>query len=138
MENTVSGLIRRRRELTGDILELLAKVDAITADLEALDRTIRLFDPDIDLDAIPALQHRPQPHWAKHGEVSRAEMELLRDANEPLSTRAVAEAVQRRRGIDDAVTAGQIKRIRRCLDRQSGRGTVRRAYVEGTLCWRAD
>ncbi|MEQ9663677.1 MAG: hypothetical protein RLN87_14145 [Parasphingopyxis sp.] len=137
MEHTVSGLIRRRRELTGDILELLAKVDAITADVEALDRTIRLFDPDMDLDAIPALQHRPQPHWAKHGEVSRAVMELLRQATEPLSTRAVAEAVQQRRGIGDAVTTGQIERVRKCLNRQSGRGTVKRVYVEGTLCWRA-
>ena len=60
-DHVISGLTRRRRELAGDILELLAKVDVLANDLDTLDRALRLFDPDIQLDQIPALQSRPSP-----------------------------------------------------------------------------
>ena len=47
-ENVISGLIRRR-ELSGDVLELMARVDALSRDTDAQDRTLQMFDPDMTL-----------------------------------------------------------------------------------------
>jgi hypothetical protein len=135
-DHVISGLIRRRRELAGDILELLGRVDVLANDLETIGRALKLFDPDIQLDMIPALQARPKPDWALRGEVVRAIYAILRDASEPMPTRAVVAAVMARRGIAGEPDRVQLKRVRKCLDRQRERGTLIGESVGGVLCWR--
>ena len=134
--HVISGLIRRRREVAGDILDLLARVDVLANDLDALDRALRVFDPDIELDLIPALQVRPKPDWASRGETARAVFSVLCGASEPMPTRELTEAVLARRGIEGEPTRLQIKRVRKCLDRQRQRGTLIGVSVGGVLCWR--
>ena len=131
----ISGLIRRRREVAGDILELLGKVDALSRDLEALDSALRLFDPAIELAAIPALQSRPKPDWALRGEVVRIVFAILREAPEPMPTRELVAAVNRARGIEGEITFLHIKRVRKCLDRQKARGTILVVSVDGIQRW---
>ncbi len=135
-DHVISGLIRRRRELAGDILELLGKVDVLANDLDTLDRALRLFDPGIRLDIIPALQARPKPDWALRGETMRAVFAVLRDGPAPMPTKELTEAVLARRGIEGEPTRLQIKRVRKCLDRQRARGTLIAESVGGVLCWR--
>lgn len=135
-DHVISGLIRRRREMAGDILELLGKADALANNLAALDQTLRLFAPGIDLAPIPALQSRPKPDWALRGEVARMVFTILRDASEPLSTLAIAAEAMVRRDIAGEVTKVQVKRVRKCLDRQRARGTLIAESVGGMLCWR--
>lgn len=134
-DHVISGLIRRRRELAGNILELLGRVDALANDLEALDQTLRLFDPDIQLDTIPALQSRPKPDWALRGEVVRIVFALLREAGAPMTTHEIVAGVNQARGIEGEITFLQIKRVRKCLDRQRARGALRTIVVNGLLCW---
>ena len=136
-DHVISGLIRRRREISGSILELLGQVDVLANDLDIIDRALRLFDPDIQLDMIPALQSRPKPDWALRGEVVRIIYAILRDAPDPLSTRVLAATVLERRGIEGEPDRLQLKRVRKCLDRQRARGTLIAVSVGGELCWRA-
>ena len=135
-DHVISGLIRRRREMAGDILELLGKADVLANNLAALDQTLRLFAPGIDLAPIPALQSRPKPDWAFRGEVARMVFTILRDASEPLSTLAITAEAMVRRDIAGEVTKVQVKRVRKCLDRQRTRGTLIAESVGGVLCWR--
>lgn len=134
-DHVISGLIRRRRELAGDILELLGKVDVLANDLDTLDRALRLFDPGIQLDTIPALQARPKPDWAIRGETMRAVFAVLRDAPAPLPTQALTVAILARRGVEGEPSRLQIKRVRKCLDRQRARGTLRAVSIKGLQCW---
>ena len=135
-EHVISGLIRRRREMAGDILELLGRVDTLANDLAALDQTLRLFAPGIDLAPIPALQSRPKPDWALRGEVVRLVFTILREAREPLSAFAITSEIMARRGVAGEVSKVQAKRVRKCLDRQRARGTLISESVGGMLCWR--
>jgi hypothetical protein len=134
-DHVISGLIRRRRELTGDMLELLAKLDALAADVGAIDKVLRQFEPSIQLEVIPALQSRPKPDWALRGEVVRIVFAILRTATAPMPTRELVEAVQRDRGVTEEITFLHIKRVRKCLDRQHFRGTLRAVTVNGLQCW---
>lgn len=135
-DHVISGLIRRRREVAGDILELLGRVDALATDLDTLDRALRLFDPAIELAAIPALQSRPKPDWALRGEVVRIVFAVLRETGRPLSTREIVAAVNRERGLGEEITFLHVKRVRKCLDRQKSRGALEVVSVEGRQCWR--
>ena len=135
-DHVISGLIRRRREMTGDILELLGRVDTLANDLAALDQTLRLFAPGIDLAPIPALQSRPKPDWALRGEVVRLVFTILREAREPPSVLAITSEIMARRGVAGEVSKVHLKRVRKCLDRQRERGTLIAESVGGMLCWR--
>jgi len=132
----ISGLVRRRRELTGDMLELLAKVDALAADVAAIDKVLGMFAPDMVPQTIPALQTRPKPDWAMRGEVSRIVMALLRASPEPLSTAQIAAEIHARRGLDGEITRLHLKRVRKCLDRQRSMGRIQAVQGPGgMLVW---
>lgn len=48
----LSGLIRKRQEFASDLDAVRAALRRMVASLDALDTTIRLFSPDLDLDAL--------------------------------------------------------------------------------------
>ncbi len=95
----VSGLVKRRAELAGQADALRARLAQIGTDLGHLDATIRLFAPDLDLGAVRPKRPRG-PDTAGRDEMSRAVLDVLREAAEPMTTAAVAAAVMAGRGID--------------------------------------
>lgn len=135
-DHVISGLIRRRRELSGDMLELLGKVDLLAADVAAIDKVLGMFAPSLTPQTIPALQSRPKPDWAIRGEVVRIILSALREAGEPLSAAALAAEVHQRRGFVGEVTGLHLKRVRKCLDRQCRNGVLARVSDDGVICWR--
>jgi hypothetical protein len=71
MENNtfvISGLIAKRAELSGDIIEAEKRIARLRADLDCLDATIRLFDPKIAPKAIRPRVKRTAtlPHGRTH------------------------------------------------------------------------
>src|SRR3990167_391794 len=96
-ENVVSGLVRRRRELALEADTVRGQYEALLADVAALDRTILIFRPEADLSEIPPLKFTRKAHWANRGELTRAIMDALRNAGEPLSTPEMVRRVQEAR-----------------------------------------
>ena len=50
--NTVSALLRKRAEIAGQVEHYNSLVRQKLIDLDALDQTIRIFCPDIDLEDV--------------------------------------------------------------------------------------
>jgi len=75
--NVVSALRSKRAELAGQIDALQDQLREAMIQIDHVDCTIRLFDPDIDLDEI-----RPKPlpprHHAFKGQVTRSILAMLR------------------------------------------------------------
>lgn len=118
------------------MLELFAKLDVLQADVEAIDKVLRQFAPEIEPQAIPALQSRPKADWAMKGEVVRLIFAILREAQGPLTTKRITEMVRERRGIDGEITTLDLKRVRKCLGRQREKGLiVSREGPNGFLLW---
>ncbi len=130
----ISGLVRKRAELAGDIENAQAKLQQMIADLENLDRTILLFDGDYQVSAIKPKGFRPPEDWAQRGEMSRIILNTLRQAREPLTTRDICLQLMSERALD----TGNIKLVRlmtkRCgvaLRIQRDKGVVRSAQGPG-------
>lgn len=81
----VSGLIRKRAELAGELEALHARIPALVAALNSVDATIRLFSPDLPLDEIAPKRARPR-QAARPGQISRVIAPALREAGQPLTT----------------------------------------------------
>jgi hypothetical protein len=109
----LSGLIRKRQEIEAELDASQARTRQLVLDIDALDATIRLFAPDIDL-SIVKVRPTPRRHEAHRGDTSRLILALLREAGEPLSHREITVRVMQHRGLnlaDKALTLTMRTRI---------------------------
>lgn len=128
--NTVAGLIEKRAQLAGMLKYLRAEQRKVICDLDHLDATIRLFDPNADVSRI--IRH-PTQHRAKKGEVVRLVVKLLKAADRPLTSLDIVHAQIKARGLkaDDATVVLMRKRIGACLTKLRVDGYVRVVPLPG-------
>ncbi len=115
MKAAVHALIRKRRELT-------CRINAMADELAALDTVLRSLDPTLELEAIPALRIVNRVQWAAKGEITRAVFSVLRKANGPMTTDAIAQRIADERG--EAMSARIRKSVYKALDQAKQRGNV--------------
>src|SRR6266404_4981490 len=84
-EFVLSGLVKRRAELAGDIENTHTALRKMVLDLESLDATIVQFDPDFQVETIKPKAFRPPKDWSNRGQMSRIILSVLRQASEPLT-----------------------------------------------------
>ncbi|MEM6381559.1 MAG: hypothetical protein AAF739_02705 [Pseudomonadota bacterium] len=133
-EHTISGLLTKRADLLGEAESLRDRIAAIKNDLDALDRTLNTLGYEGDLDAMMPRQKRHVVFG--RGELFRACMSVLRDADGPMTSRQIAQDIvslsgqdaRDRRYINDLV-----KRVGKCL-RQSN-AARKGADGKGNVVW---
>ncbi len=137
-EHVLSGIMRKRAELAGKLEHHQAVVRQLFIDLDNVDATIRMFDPDIELNEI-----RPKPlpprHAAYKGEVARIILATLRDAKRPCSTQELTMHVMAERGMNTAdkrLVKTVTKRVGACLRHHRLKGLLRSSKGLGDhLVW---
>ena len=123
----LSGLTKRRAELSGEAETLRARLAQIGTDMGHLDAVIRQFDPDYDLGSIRPKRPRVQDA-AGRGDMSRFVMKVLREATEPVATHEVVRRLMAERGQDvedRRLVKNTMKRVGMAFSRQKANGTVR-------------
>ena len=121
-----SGLVRKRQEIAADLDAAQSRVRQLILDIDALDATIRLFQPDIDLSVVK-VRPVPRRHEAHRGDTSRLVLSLLREAGEPLSHREITQRVMAARGLnlaDRALCQTMRDRVGACLRGMRKRGRL--------------
>jgi hypothetical protein len=98
-EHVISGLIGKRAELAARIENLQGQLKQSVIEMDHIDAALRIFHPDIDLEAITP-RRVPNAHHAFRGEVSRIVLETLRKTGRPMTTRALTDSVMSERGLD--------------------------------------
>lgn len=135
----MSGLIDKRAETVGKIEALQAQLAQLLSDLDSLDRTIRIFDPDIDLTDAP-VKPVPPANAAFRGEVQRFLLDAMRKSDVALTTHDLARAIMEARGLntsDKALlkligtrTGHSLSKLRR-----NGFAVSQKANAGGLLRW---
>jgi hypothetical protein len=136
--HVLSGLVTKRGELAGEVEHHRRELQRLAEAWGHVDATIRLFDPGYELGALPASKRGSRQQWFGPGECQRLVLEVLRDAVEPLSGRALAREVMARKGLEDSrdVLAVVQKTALAVLRRLVAKGVVRRqALADGTNVW---
>lgn len=126
--NTVAGLVEKHREIAGQIEAKRRELDRLVADLEAVEHTIRLFDPDAQLGRAKPV---PSPHAAFKGEMRRDVMAALRAATEPLTSLDIAEQIVRARKLDANAVRMIRKRVGACVWKLKAKGWVEEVAQPG-------
>lgn len=135
----IVALVARRAELAGEMNTLQGRLHQIHADLASLDDVIKQFDPEYELSTIRP-RYRRQATPAEVSSISRAVLDTLRRAGEPMGAKAVALAIMTERGLDQtdrAMVRSMAKRVDMALRYQRTNGMVEEAVCEGVeVAWR--
>jgi hypothetical protein len=102
-DNVVTGLLRRRQEIADELEVVQGRMRQLVIEIDALDVSIRLFRPAIEIGAI-RVKPIPRRHAALRGESTRMIMGALREAPGPLTTREIVRCVMEQRGMSTADT----------------------------------
>jgi hypothetical protein len=142
-EQTRHGLIRKRASLVSEVSEieaLQASAAQKVANLHALEAVIRVFDPDIDLEAAP-IRRIPPAYAAFRGEMARFFLAMLREHPAGQTTHELALAIMRSRQISTA----DLQAVK-LMQRRTGHSLLRlrkngyvisdKATAGGLLRWR--
>lgn len=132
--HVITALVRKRAELAGDIENTQEAIARMIRELEGLDATIRLFDPDYRVEEIRPKAFRPPEDWSKRGEMSRVVLDILRRAAEPLTSRDIALQLIAQRGLDksdERFVRLMVKRVGVALRGQRDKGTVKSSQGTG-------
>jgi hypothetical protein len=126
--HVITALVKKRALLAGNIENAHAQLRQMVMDLENLDNTLRLFDPDYQVEAIKPKAFRPPKDWSNRGEMTRIVLSILRQAAEPLTTRDIALQLLLERALDkddQRLLRLMTKRVGVALRAQRGNGVVR-------------
>ncbi|AGK59547.1 hypothetical protein HYPDE_39393 [Hyphomicrobium denitrificans 1NES1] len=107
--HVVSALAKKRAELSGDIETTQAKLRQMILDLESLDKTLLMFDPDYRIETIRPKAFRPPEDWSKRGEMTRIILGILRQATEPMTSSDIAVQLIAERALDQ--TDAKLQRL---------------------------
>jgi hypothetical protein len=137
--HVVTALVSKRAELAGELQAAQEAVRRLIIDLDAVDATLRIFKPDIQLDEI-----RPKPlpprHAAYRGEVASILFERLRNAHHAMTTQELALEVMTTRDLntsDRKLIRTVTKRVQACLRHYRTRGVVQsEPGPGGRVLWR--
>jgi hypothetical protein len=126
----LTGLVKKRAELAGELQRLHEAMGSTTQALEHLDATIKLIAPDYQPEGIAPKLFRPPEDWSKRGQMSRMVLSILRVAKEPMTTREIATQMILQRGLamDRKLLLLMSKRVGAALRDQREKG---RAVSDG-------
>jgi len=134
--HVVTALRAKRAELAGQIDALQDQLREAMIAVDHVDCTLRLFDPDVDLDEI-----RPKPlpprHHAFKGQVTRSILAMLR-AEGAMDAKAITIRLMAERELnpnDKALAKAMQKRIGAALRNLRERQLVTSAQAGGMLTW---
>jgi sugar-specific transcriptional regulator TrmB len=96
----VSGLISKRAEIAGLIAHHRKEIARLSEEAQALDTAIKLFEPTYHARSVKPRQYKKKNVFFKHGEAHRMILEVLREAEQEMTTHGIAQAVMLRKDIE--------------------------------------
>jgi hypothetical protein len=137
--HVVTALRAKRAEISGHVHDLERKLARHRASLAAIDTTIRLYAPGLDLDSIaPKRTYRRTRYFAK-GELSRRVVDVLRQAaGKPMTTAAITSAIVADKGFpvgEGALSEAVTDMVLTVLRRLCKRGEVAKSGASRNAQW---
>jgi hypothetical protein len=129
----VTGLVKRRAELAGEMRRTQDALAQMARDLETLDAAIKLVAPDLDIPAIAPKFVRPPDDWSRRGEMSRQVLTILRLAGKSLTSREIAAQMIVDKGLaaTPKLLGLMTKRVSTCLRDRREQGLVANVDARG-------
>jgi hypothetical protein len=125
--HVISALRSKYAELVGLIAKHERDVERWRTDAAHIEAAIRMFDSGHDVASITGKRPKKPSRWVRQGHGTRTALEVLKQAERPLTAHEIALASMRLRGmpIEDGVTVKAVAAsLRGSLMRRNGKGVI--------------
>lgn len=133
--HVLSALAAKRSELTGEVLALRLKLDAMEAAIEHLDHAILIFDPDYKLEKIRPKRRMAASEWFERGEAAQLALSGLHEhPGEWTPTPTIVTSALEKKNLAHLVRKSRDRfstAITMALSRYYRRGVVERSTLRG-------
>ena len=92
-EHVIAGLICKRAEIAAKISTAQKLIHKLRGDLDAVDRTLLMFNPHCQPSSIRPVIKRKSGQMFRHGDCARAILNALRVALEPMKAAQIVEQI---------------------------------------------
>jgi hypothetical protein len=131
--HVISALRAKRAELSGELIAAERRILQLRDDISSLDRTIRVFDPAAEPHTIRPVLRRKKPTLIPRGQCSRAILDMLRQADDPMTAREIATQLAARYQME--ASNALVAKVRNTLARQKGLASEPRGDAKA---WRVE
>lgn len=100
MDHVLSGLISKRTDIKSEIVFLKSKIQEMENILNCLDVSIKVFNPDFDLNSIKDKRYMKKSHFFKHNEAFKLILDVLRKADKPITMFQITGEVMKLKGLN--------------------------------------
>ena len=132
-------LQRRYGAVLGELKEARERVEKLEQDAVHLEATIRIFRADWTGDDVAPRSPRKPIRWMRHGDGVATALDVLREAEGPLTIAEIVRRMMERRGITDN-DRRSIKSLKTstaaALFKRLGKGVACEGPVTGPKLWR--
>jgi hypothetical protein len=97
---TLSALRRLHADLAGQLLENRDRATKLRQDMKHVEAVIKMVAPGYSLRAIATRRRKPNPYF-KRGTIFRSVLELLREAQEPLTASEITKRLLASKGVSE-------------------------------------
>jgi hypothetical protein len=136
--HVISALTAKRSELAGLVAFHSKELARLSEEVKALDAAIKLFEPSYRIQGIKVKRYQRKNEFFKSGESHIMSLDIIRTAEKPISTLAIAEEARRRKGLQldhDQLLAFRAS-ISTTLSRQKASGLISEVRKDkGTSIW---
>lgn len=131
----LAALKKRRAETAGEIVDLKKQLAWRQSQLDHLDATLLIFDPEIDTRKLPVSRPRKRIKLFRQGELGRLILDALRRAGAPLGTHAITTALLEAGGYGEPARPSLTPRVRGNLAYLESRGAITKAGRGKSVIW---
>ena len=90
--HVISALVKKRAELRGDIIHYKQLIATLDKDLQTIDATIKIFEPDYKFGS-EKIVNKHRNRFFNNGEAKVLVLEVLKNCNLPISTDKIADII---------------------------------------------
>ncbi len=98
--HVISALTEKLSELTGLIARHRKEIARLSSEVNILDATIKLFDPEYRINTIKPKRYHRRNYFFKHGEAHKLLLDIIREARKSINPIEIAEEARRRKGLE--------------------------------------
>jgi hypothetical protein len=98
--HVISALRSKQAELSGGLIAAKKRIVQLRADIGSLDAAIRIFDPTSEPHKIRPILRRKKPAFIPRGQCSRAILDMLRHADDAMTSREITTQLAARYQMD--------------------------------------